>query len=57
MVLNKFFRDLANGTLGGEDLSFNLVYTAIRRRHMLNRFVASGVDKEHGLKILNNVAV
>lgn len=54
--LNKFFKDLSSGALGGKELSFNMVYSNIRRKYMLNRFIGEDQDKrEHGLKIIENV--
>jgi len=57
--INKFFKDMSNGTLGKnesmKDLSFNLIVQTIRRKHMMDAIVGTGNVKEDGMRILVNV--
>ena len=44
--INKFFKDMSNGTLGKnegmKDLSFNLIVQTIRRKHMMDAILGTG---------------
>ena len=53
--LNKFFKDLSNGSLGSKDLSFNVIYSDIRRKYMMERFVGDDEQRKKGKRILENV--
>ena len=56
-VLNQFFKDLSSGSIGDKNLNFVLIYSAIRRNHMLNRFIGNGEEKVQGSRILENISV
>lgn len=55
-LINKFFKDLSNGTLGSKDKNFTLIYSEFRRQHMMDRFLGQGKAKVDGQRILKNVA-
>ena len=52
MLINRFFKDLSNGSLGNKDLSFNVIYSNMRRKYMMDRFVGEGQSKLQGKRIL-----
>uniref|UniRef100_A0A7S3IM21 Calmodulin n=1 Tax=Strombidium inclinatum TaxID=197538 RepID=A0A7S3IM21_9SPIT len=57
--INKFFKDMSNGTLGKndsmKDLSFNLIVQTMRRQYMMDAILGKGDQKEDGMRILTNV--
>lgn len=54
-LINQFFKDLTNGTLGSADLRFPVIYADIRRKAMYNSFIGTGDEKIEGNRILQNV--
>lgn len=39
--INKFFKDMSNGTLGSKDISFNILVSNIRRQYMMDAILCS----------------
>lgn len=53
--INKFFKEMSNGTLGKKDESFNMIVQSIRRKYMMDAVMGEGNEKEYGMLILQNV--
>lgn len=55
LKINKFFKDMAGGHLGSEDLPFNLLVQKMRRDYMMNAIMSTDPSKrEFGERILKN---
>lgn len=53
--INRFFKDMASGSLAGSDLSFNLLVQKLRRDYMLDAIMSPDPSKrEFGERILAN---
>jgi hypothetical protein len=53
--INRFFKDMASGSLAGSDLSFNMLVQKIRRDYMLDAIMSPDPTKrEFGERILKN---
>ena len=54
--ITQFFKDLSNGKLGDESMSFQMIVQDIRRRALLEFFVGNDqIKKEEGQLILENI--
>jgi len=55
--INRFFKDMASGSLAGSDLSFNMLVQKIRRDYMLDAITSPDPAKrEFGERILRNAS-
>lgn len=55
--INKFFKDMSNGELGDERLSFSVNVQDIRRKLMMSAILGEGAEKAGGQRILKNVHI
>lgn len=53
--INQFFKDMSNGKLGDQNLSFSVNVQDLRRKLMMAAILGHGQEQDEGRRILNNV--
>ena len=54
--INKFFKDMSSGKLGGKDLNFSVFVNNIKRKYMLDHFLSKKKEeKNYGDRIFRNM--
>ena len=55
--INKFFKDMSSGKLGGKDLNFSVFVNKIKRKAMLDHFLSKKKEeKKYGERIFKNMS-
>lgn len=55
--INKFFKDMSSGKLGGKDLNFSVFVNNIKRKYMLAHFLSKKKEeKKYGDRIFKNMS-
>lgn len=55
--INKFFKDMSMGKLGGKDLNFSVFVNSIKRKYMLDNFLSKKrEEKQVGSRIFRNMS-
>ena len=55
--INKFFKDMSSGKLGGKDLDFSVFVNGIKRKYMLAHFLSKKKEeKKYGERIFRNMS-
>ena len=55
--INKFFKDMSSGKLGGKDLNFSVFVNNIKRKYMMANFLSSQIDeRRNGQRIFRNMS-
>ena len=55
--INKFFKDMSSGKLGGKDLNFSVFVNNIKRKYMMDNFLSNQEEeKQTGKRIFRNVS-
>ena len=55
--INKFFKDMSMGKLGGKDLNFSVFVNNIKRKYMIDSFLSKKKEeKKYGERIFRNMS-
>ena len=55
--INKFFKDMSSGRLGGKDLNFSVFVNNIKRKYMLDNFLSKKKEeRRYGARIFRNMS-
>lgn len=55
--INKFFKDMSMGKLGGKDLNFSVFVNNLKRKHMMDSFLSKKrEEKKLGDRIFRNMS-